>query len=257
MLGRARTLLSSPRRRRRLIALLVVLITAVVVTLLIAYDRNSAKSTATPMTKGNPTVPKPQPKSHRFTRAEADRVLPVAQRFIREVVDRQNMHAGWSITAPALRSDTSRADWDRGNNTEIAPFPVDHARWQVDYNYRDAVGLEIAVFPRKNSTIKNPMVYYLEAVKSSPGGQTRWLVDQWIPAPGSAQVVQGGSNPIAANRSTPPPPGLSSLWLLAPLGILAGIVAIPLTVVGREWRRNRRARRKYEAGLPPLPRPPI
>lgn len=257
MAGWARTLMASPRRRRRLIVLLVVLLIAGVVTLLVAYDRNSAKSTETPMTKGNPTLPKPQPKSHRFTRAEADRVLPVAQRFIREVVDRQNMRAGWSITAAALRSDTSRGDWDRGENTEIAPFPVDHARWQVDYNYRNAVGLEIAVFPRKNATIKSPMVYYLEAVKSSRGGQPRWLVDQWIPAAGSAQVVQGASNPIAVNRSTPPPPGLSDLWLIAPLGILAGIVAIPLTVAGREWRRNRRARRKYEASLPPLPRPPI
>jgi hypothetical protein len=256
VLGRARKLLASPRRRRRLIAFLVVVFVALTVSLLVAYDRNSAKSTATPVTKGKPTMPAPQPKSHRFTRAEADRVLPVAQRFIREVVNRQNMHAGWDITAPALRADTSRADWDRGENTEIAPFPVDHARWQVDYNYGDAVGLEIAVFPRKNSSIKNPMVYYWEAVKNSRGGHTRWLVDQWVPAPGSAQVVQGASNPIAANRSTPPPPGLSSLWLFAPLGILVAIIGIPLTVAAREWRRNRRARRRYEASLPPLPRPP-
>jgi hypothetical protein len=250
-------MLSSPRRRRRFIALLVVLFVAVSVSLLIAYDRNSAESTATPVTKGKPTLPAPQPKSHRFTHAEADRVLPVAQRFIRQVVDRQNMHAGWDITAPALRADTSRADWDRGENTEVAPFPVDHARWQIDYNYRNAVGLQVAVFPRKHSAIARPMVFYWEAVKSSRGGHTRWLVDQWIPAPGSAQVVQGASNPMAVNRSTSPPPGLSSLWLLAPLGILVAIVGIPVTVAAREWRRNRRARRRYEAGLPPLPRPPL
>ena len=256
MLGRARSVLASPRRRRRLLALLVVLLVAVCVTLLIAYDRNSAKSTASPVTKGKPTLPARQPKSHRLTHAEADRVLPVAQRFIREVVDRRNMHAGWEITAPVLRGDTSRAEWDRGENTEIAPFPVDHARWQIDYNYGSAVGLEIAVFPRKNSTIKNPMVYYWEAIKSRRAGHTRWLVDQWLPAPGSAQVVQGAANPLAANRSTPPPPGLSSLWLFAPLGILVAIVGIPLTVAAREWRRNRRARRNYEATLPPLPRPP-
>jgi hypothetical protein len=249
-------MVASPRRRRRLIALFVLLLVALIVSLLIAYDRNSAKSTATPVTKGKPTLPAPQPKSHRFTHAEADRVLPIAQRFIRQVVNRKNMHAGWDITAPVLRADTSRADWDHGENTEIAPFPVDHARWQVDYNYRNAVGLEIAVFPRRNATIKNPMVYYWEAVKSTRGGHTRWLVDQWVPAPGSAQVVQGASNPLAADRSTPPPQGLSSLWLIAPLGILVAIIGVPLTVAGREWHRDRRARRKYEAGLPPLPRPP-
>lgn len=238
-------------------ALLVVVLVAVSVTLLIAYDRNTAKSTATKVTKGKPTLPAPQPKNHRFTHAEADRVLPVAQRFIHEVVDRRNMHAGWNITAPVLRGDTSRADWDRGENTEIAPFPVDHARWQFDYNYQDAVGLEIAVFPRKKSSIKSPMVFYWEAIKSTRGGHARWLVDQWIPAPGSAQVVQGGANPIAVDRSTPPPPGLSSLWLIAPVGILVAIIGIPLTVAVREWRRNRRARRNYEATLPPLPRPPV
>ena len=257
MVGRVRRSLSSPRRRRRLIALLVVLLIAVIVSLLIAYDRNSAKPTATPVAKGKPTLPAPQPKSRRFTHTEAKTVLPVARRFIQEVVNRRNMHAGWEITAPALRGDTSRADWDRGENTEVAPFPVDHARWRIDYNYGSTVGLEVAVFPRKGAQIQKPMVYFWEATRSTRKGRSKWLVDQWIPAPGSAQVVQGASNPVAANRSTPPPPGLSSAWLFAPLGILIAVIAIPLTVAAREWRRNRRARRNYEAGLPPLPRPPL
>jgi hypothetical protein len=257
VIGRVRRTLSSPRRRRRLIALLVVLLVALTVTLLIAYDRNSAKSTATPVTKGKPSLPAPQPKSRRFTRSEAKTVLPVARRFMEQVVNRRDMHAGWEITAPSLRGDTSRADWDRGENTEIAPFPVDHARWRIDYNYGSAVGLEVALYPRKHSQIQNPMVYYWEAIRSTRKGHSKWLVDQWIPAPGSAQVVQGALNPVAANRSTPPPPGLSSVWLFVPLGILVLIIAIPLTVAAREWRRNRRARRNYEASLPPLPRPPL
>jgi hypothetical protein len=252
MVRQAQRLLASPRRRRRLIALLVVLVVAAVVALLIAFEHNTAKSISTPVTKGKPYVPPPQPKSHRFSKAEASSVLPVAMRFVRDAVGRHDMHSAWNITAPALRGDTSRQDWDHGENTEIAPFAVDHARWRIDYNYPRAVGLEVAVFPTKRSEIKNPMVYYMELQKQRRHGHTSWLVDQWVPAPGSAQVVQGNVDPLAADRSTPPAQGLGAVWLAVPAGIVALILAIPLTLGIREWRRGRRARRRYESDLPSL-----
>jgi hypothetical protein len=244
--------LSSPRGRRRLVALLLVAAFAAVVALLIAYDRNSATPIATPVTKGNPSLPGPAPKSVKFSRAEAAQIFPVAQQFVLEAVNRRNMHAAWDITAPALRAGTARQDWDRGENTVIAPFPVDHAKWQLDYNYRSTVGLEVAVYPRKHASIQNPMVYYME-LRRARGGAHRWLVDQWVPAPGSAQVVQGSASPSAGDTSLPAPTGLSTVWLALPAALLGMILVIPLTLGVREWRRGRRARRKYEAGLPPLP----
>src|SRR5919201_2009025 len=253
MVGQVRAILSSPRRRRRLIALGVVLVVAAVVSLLIAFDRNSAKPIATPVSKGKPFTPAPQPKSVKFTKAEANVVLPIARRFLTQAVDRKNMHAAWQITAPVLRGDTSRKEWDRGENTEVVPFPLDHARWRVGYSYRNAVGLEIAVFPRKHSYVQNPMVFYMELTRAHRRAGPKWLVDQWLSAPGSAQVVQGANNPLALDRSTSPPQGLGSVWLLVPVGVLALILLIPLTLGVREWRRGRRARRNYEAGLPPLP----
>jgi hypothetical protein len=247
----ARRLVASPRQRRRLIALLVVLAAAAAVALLIAFQGNTAKSTATPMTKGKPTLPAPQPKNQRFTKTEASTVLPVAMRFVRDAVGRRDMHSAWNITAPVLRADTPRADWDKGENTEIVPFSVGRARWRVDYNYGTAVGLEVAVFPTKSSEIKSPMVFYMELQKHRAKGKTSWLVDQWQPAPGSAQVVQSG-NPLAADRSTPAAQGLGAAWLAVPAGIVALIVVIPLLLGVREWRRGRRARRRYEASLPSL-----
>jgi hypothetical protein len=252
MSGRARSLISSPRRRRRLIAVLVVLAAATIVALLIGFDRNSAQPIATPVTKGTPYVPPPNPKNLRFTKAEAARVIPIAQQFVRDAVGRKDMRSAWAITAPVLRAGTPRQQWDRGENTEIAPFPLDHARWQLDYNYRTTVGLEIAVYPQKHASIKNPMVYYME-LQRPRGKHGTWLVDQWMPAPGSAQVVQGASNSLAANRSTSPPTTLGSVWLLAPVGLLGLILLIPLLLGVREWRRGRLARRRYEASLPPLP----
>ena len=115
-----------------------------------------------------------------------------------------------------------------------------------------AVTCSVAVFPTKKSQIKNPMVFFMELQKQRSHGHSRWLVDQWVPAPGSAQVVQGSLDPTAADRSTPPPQGLGAVWLALPAGIVAMILAIPLTLGVREWRRSRRARRSYESTLPPL-----
>jgi hypothetical protein len=252
VVGQLSSFLSSPRRRRRLVVLLVVAVVAMVVALLLAYEKNTAPSTETPVTKGKPFVPAPQPKNIRFTKSEQRHVLPVAMEFVRDAVGRKNMHSAWNISAAEIRSDTSRTDWDRGENTIIAPFPIHHARWKLDYNYSDTVGLEIAVFPEKNAEIKNPMVYYMELKKGHRGGHTQWLVDQWIPAPGSAQVVAGAVDPLAGDRSTPPAQGLGSAWLLAPLGVLALAFSVPIFLGVREWRRNRRARRTYESTLPTL-----
>lgn len=252
MIRQARRILNSPRRRRRLIVLLVVLAAAGVIGSLVAFEGNTAKRIATKTTPEKPFVPAPQPRSKHFGKPEAKVVLPVAMRFVRDAVGRHDMHAAWEITAPVLRADTSHADWDRGEKTEIAPFAVDHARWRIDYNYPRTVGLEIAVFPTKKSQIKSPMVFYMELQKQRSHGRSRWLVDQWVPAPGSAQVVQGNSDPTGMDRSTPPPQGLGAVWLALPAGIIAMILAIPLTLGVREWRRSRRARRSYESSLPPL-----
>jgi hypothetical protein len=252
MIRQARRILSSPRRRRRVFLMLVVLVAATVVGALLVFQRNTAKSTATKVTSGKPFTPAKQPKSKRFVKQEAKLVLPVAMRFVRDAVGRHDMHSAWNITAPVLRGGTSRKDWDRGENTEIAPFAVDHARWRIDYNYSRTVGLEVAVFPTKKSQIKTPLVYYMELQKHRSHGHIRWLVDQWMTAPGAADVVQGSANPTAIDRSTPPPQGLGAVWLALPAGIIALILAIPLTLGVREWRRNRRARRDYESTLPPL-----
>jgi hypothetical protein len=249
--SRAQALLSSPRRRRRLIWLALVVIVGGVTAALIAFDRNSAPSIATPMTKGKPQVPAPQPKNVKFTKREALEVLPVAQRFVFDAVARHNMHAAWDISAPELKADTSRADWDRGENTEVVPYPVDHARWSLDYSYHDAVGLQVAVFPKPKASL-GAMVFYIELKRARGGRHSKWLVDQWLPSAGSSYIVHGKRDPNVLNRSTAPPQGLSTIWLVVPAGLLATILLIPVALGLREWRRNRRARRKYEANLPQL-----
>lgn len=244
-----RALLSSPRRRRRLIAAAVVVLAAAVAAALIAFDRNSAKSIATPVTKGKPQMPAKQPKNVKFTRSEAARVLPIAREFLFEAVARRNMHQAWNISAPELKTDTSRSDWDKGENTIVTPYPVDKARWAIDYSYKNTVGLQIAVFPKNRAKI-GAMVFYMELKRKSR--HSRWLVDQWLPSPGSEYIANGKTDPLAADRSVGPPPGLSAIWLAVPLGIVGAILTIPLFLGIRELRRSRRARRNYETTLPQL-----
>jgi hypothetical protein len=125
---------------------------------------------------------------------------------------------------------------DRLEALRLAPSATNSQPWYVTHDgdtlhlYREELGI----------------------IKQRTHGRSRWLVDQWVPAPGSAQVVQGNADPTGMDRSTPPPQGLGAVWLALPAGIIAMILAIPLTLGVREWRRSRRARRSYESSLPPL-----
>ena len=233
--------------------LTIVLVLAAGVGLLIAFERNTATSTSSPVTPGKPFVPAPQPKNVRFTRTEAASVLPVVQRFVHEAVDRKNMHSAWAITAPALKADTPRKDWDRGENTEIVPYPVDHAKWELDYNYGNTVGFDVAVFPRAHSGVKVAMIFFIELKRVRHGGHKVWLVDQWQPSPGSAMAAANGSNGPAIGQSPAPEARLSSIWLLLPLGVLSLIFVIPLVLAIRGWHAGRRARIEHERSLPHLP----
>jgi hypothetical protein len=247
----ARDLLSSPRKRRRLLVLALVVVAAAVAATLIVYEGNTAPSIATPMTKGKPQLPAPQPKNVKFTRSESAEVLPIAQQFVLEAVGRENMHRAWDIAAPALKVDTSRADWDKGENTIVTPYPVDHARWALDYSYRNKVGLQVAVYPKRKAHI-GAMVFYIELTRAHREGHSKWLVDQWLPSPGSEYIVNGKTDPFMIDRTVADPAGLSAAWLAVPLGLLVAILSIPVALGVREFRRNRRARRNYEATLPQL-----
>jgi hypothetical protein len=251
MRASARDLLSSPRRRRRLLVLALVVAAAAIAAALIVYDRNSAPSIATPMTKGKPQMPAPQPKNVKFTHSEAAAVLPIAQRFVLEAVGRGNMHRAWDLAAPAMKANTSRADWDKGENTIVAPYPVDHARWALDYSYRNKVGLQVAVYPKPKAHV-GAMVFYMELARAQRNGHSTWVVDQWLASAGSEYIVHGKTDPFMIDRSAPDPAGLGAVWLAVPLGLLVVILSIPIGLGVREWRRNRRARRNYESSLPQL-----
>jgi hypothetical protein len=121
----------------------------------------------------------------------------------------------------------------------------------LDGSYKNTVYLEVAVWPKAGHDL-SPMVFYLDERRVHTNRGDRWLVSDWQPAPGAAQVVQGNTR---RTPFTPVPPAeniLSVRWLLVPLGVFLLILFVPATIAVREWRRNRRATRAYEASLPSL-----
>jgi hypothetical protein len=223
-----------------------------VIAYLVAYDRNTAPSTETPLSNKPSYVPPANPTSVPFGLRKRHEVLTVARRFLLTVVDRSNPDGAWTISTSKLRQGYTRKQWASGNNP-IVPFPVGRTKWKLDASYRNAVFLEVAVWPRGRSRL-NPMVFYLDEVRTKTPHGSQWLVDDWQPAPGAAQVVQSSGKPGSAPLAAPPEHALNAKWLIAPIGVFLLILLVPVTIALREWRRGRRALRDYRSTLPSLDR---
>jgi hypothetical protein len=223
-----------------------VALVAAVAAYLIVFDRNTAPSTATPISNDPGYVPGPGPKSVPFTKQTQAAVFSVAQKFLKTCVPGSNAEACWNLSAPTLKQGYTHKEWKSGN--PIVPFPVERVKWKLDGSYKNLVYLQVAVWPQPGHDLA-PMVFYLDVVQL----HRKWLVSDWQPAPGAAQVLQQAQQrqgpPIAE-----PDNGLSSRWLLAPLFVFVLILGVPLTVGVRDWRRSRRAQRAYESTLPSLSR---
>jgi hypothetical protein len=113
----------------------------------------------------------------------------------------------------------------------------------------------VLVFPDAESALR-PMVFNM-SLRAVGSGKTRhWLVESWTPRGG------GGGRSSAVNKSQgspfdlggtiapagPAATSLSSGWLILPIVLLiCGALLVPLTVVGVERFRSRRAQRAYDA----------
>lgn len=195
-----------------------------------------------------------EPKSVPLTRAERSRALATAANFVTHAVARRKVARSYELASPALKGGLTKAEWAKGV-IPVVPFPVEEARWRVEYSYPDALGLQVLLFPTAKSRLR-PKVFAMELTPRGRGKNQRWLVSSWSPT-----GVQGGS-PIAAA----PPSGtggvpnigatlsgearLDARWLLAPLGLLAVVPLVVAVFYIRGWRRGRRDYTAYRARRP-------
>lgn len=181
-----------------------------------------------------------------LTAADKAEIVLIAKRFVSKAVTRDDPAAAFELAGPNMRSGTTKANWESGE-IPVVPFPVDDARWRVDYSIEGEVGLEVYAWPEPNQGLR-PTVFFMSLVAVERGNDRSWLVDSWVPRGGSPAVLAqriSGKSPF-----DPPEPteryteSTSAAWLLVlPGAILGLLVAVPIVMVTRSRRIARRAAR--------------
>jgi hypothetical protein len=190
-----------------------------------------------------------EPETIKLTRVDRAKALATAANFVTHAVARQKVELAYDLAAPSLKGGISRAEWAT-ENIPVVPFPVEEARWKIEYSYPDALGLQVLLFPTDKSKLR-PSMSAMELVPG--GGKSGWLVSSWAPV---GMTAAGGAAPAAAstgaggvpNLGDSAPPGearLDAKWLLAPVALLALVPLIVVVFYVRSWRRGRRAAAAY------------
>jgi hypothetical protein len=252
--GEERHGLASPRFRRRLVKGGSLLAVVGVGALISVFYWNTANPVETPLSNTPADVYVPNlPVT--FAAAERRQVIKIAARFVDTAVRRDHTERAYELAGPSLRNGTTRRHWLDGD-IPVVPYPVDDARWKFDYSYSDEIGLQVLVFPVAASELR-PMVFNMSLKAVGSGKARHWLVDSWTPRGGG-----GGRSSSSVNRTqgspfdlggtiAPTEPTASRLgsgWLVFPIVLLiVGALLVPLSVVGLERFRSRRAQRAHDA----------
>jgi hypothetical protein len=184
--------------------------------------------------------------------------------FVKDVVLRRNLAAGWELAGPDLRGGTTRAAWVSGKGVTVAAFPARGS------SFKDAwTGHLVAPGHLEGSLILHPKAgsrgFDQTAVTIDLRKQAgRWIVDIFYPA---AVFRTGSGNRGSCGRSdcaiSGPadygPQGASSAvgntsahvsghtFLLVLGGIGVAILLLPFGIWARARRRDSQARAAYEA----------
>ena len=242
-----RRLLASPRRRRRLAwALVPVVAAAVVVGVALRFPGPEAPRE----TAGGPGwVPPKQPVPVRRTKRALVEPLSVAAKFISTAVSRRHVADSWDLVAPSMREGYTRAEWAKGE-IPVIPYPVDVAKWRLDYSFANSVSFKVALFPPKGRDVR-AAVFNVDLRAFGSGDSRRWLVESFTPGPFEGAGTTGGP-PTALGLPDLAPTvekrRLGAAWLLFPVALLSLAVLVPLAFGILHWRRGRQAERAFAAG---------
>jgi hypothetical protein len=200
----------------------------------------------------------------RLSPADREAISAVVDRFVKDVVLRENLREGWDLAGPDLRGGTTRAAWISGKGVTVASFPARGT------SFRDAwVGRLVAPGHLEGSLILHPKAgshgfdqtaVTLDVRKLSG----RWVVDIFY----SAAVFRSGSknrgscgqsncaisgpadygpqgSASAAGNTTAHVGAQTFLIGLAVAAVL--LLLMPFLIWARVKRRDARARAAYEA----------
>ena len=193
------------------------------------------------------TVP-PTPKTVDRSAAEMAKVRGVAEHFIQTAVYRRRLDEAWQLAAPSLREGMTLGSWRTGN-IPVVPYPakdVAEIKWRLDYSFARLVGMKIALVPKPHAT-HTGLVASMELTAYGKGAHRRWLVDAWVPL-GGGEDLRTAIRPVGSQQTARTEPRLSSTWLILPFAIIGGLMlALPIGLGVRGWRRQARAQRAYSS----------
>jgi hypothetical protein len=195
--------------------------------------------------------PRPEPRVKRSRRALVEPV-DVAAKFIFTAVARKHVNRSWDVIAPTFpgKAEYTRQQWAKGD-IPVVPFPVERARWRLDYSFKNEVGLAVALFPPKGSK-QRATVFNVDMRRFGKGKNRRWMVEYFAPA-GTGSITTNLRAGSAASRSAGLPDlnpvgkshRLGTAWILVPIGILGLAILLPLGLGISYVIRTRRAEREF------------
>jgi hypothetical protein len=183
--------------------------------------------------------------------------------FVKDVILRRNLAAGWALVGPDMRGGTTRKAWDRGTGVTAQAFPAEGTDFSNSWDGKlDSPGkAEITVNLR--SAGKNAEVIAAPTVVLKEHG--RWVVDIFYIAgifrtgsghKGScahANCAVTGINDFGPGSSAPAfglLPRDRALWFWVALGGVGGVLFATLGSLLLYTRlRDRRALQAYEAHM--------
>ena len=139
-----------------------------------------------------------EPERVELTRVDRAKALATAANFVTYAVAHRKVERAYDLTAPVLKGGLSRVEW-RTQDIPVVPFPVEEARWKIEYSYSDALGLQVMLFPTAASKLR-PSMFAMELTPTG-NGKNKWLVSSWAP------VGMTGANAAAAAPAAQPSGG--------------------------------------------------
>jgi hypothetical protein len=213
------------------------------------FFSNTGQKNEAPFTKEPVQLVAPNPATVQLTKGDARAALLVAAKFVATAVLRDHTERSYDLSDAAFHQGLTRAQWKTGD-IPVAPYSkddLDVVKWKMDYSYKDRVGLEVYLQPKPTAKVGG-LAYNVELHHVGPPQHRRWLVDYWTPAgqqgPAPSKAAAAGTFGTPAQTKA----GLGAIWLVLPIGlILALILAVPIVLGIRGWRRRVRADRAYNA----------
>jgi hypothetical protein len=197
-----------------------------------------------------------------LSKARSHEISTLVNRFVNDVVRRQDLADGWRLAGPELRGGTTRAAWVAGRAVPVERFPVRgrdfRKAWYPSWVTSSEIGLVVSL---RSGRGKNAEIIEEQTVLTKRDG--RWVVNAMYPngifrlgkghrgsCPTRKCAVTGLNDfkPGPSSGGSGSPSRIGTYWLWLGVGGIAGMpLAILLGTGVYVARRNRRARAAYLA----------